>query len=76
MSKRDDDLTAGKVRKARKLANERWINRTSLSLKIPHPTKNGSGEEAQRWKRAQAKQPHNKTAAENPSGFLPPRSTS
>lgn len=74
--RRDEVLKAGKVRKARKLANERWIKRTSLSLKMPQPTKNGSGDEAQRWNRAQARQPHNKMAAENPLDFLPPRSAS
>ena len=74
--RRDEVFKAGKVRKAKKLAKERWIKRTSLSLKMPQPTKNGSGDEAHRWNRAQARQLHNKMAAENLSGFLPPRSAS
>ena len=73
---RDERLNAGNAMNARKTANARWIERASVSLKIPKPKMNGNGDAYQTWKIDHAAATSARSAPTLPAGSRPPRSAS
>ena len=68
---RDERLNAGNAQNARNTANARWIERASVSLKMPKPKMNGSGDAYQTWNSDQAAATQREQRADLARGLAP-----